>query len=230
MKQLSGPITLIKQALTIFFKKENLIYLLKINLFILPLSILSRLLGYSIGPNTDLSNPTNIIQTVLVAIVNLAYVLVYVWVIASGIEAVRRIIMGEPLDVPSTFKVGWKKYIKFSLLGLSLFLIVSAGFILLIIPGVIFIIWFTFSKYMIIDSEIGIKDALIKSKQLVTGRFFQVFGRVLVFGLFSMLTQITISLIPYVGVHLLELLGLMFVLPSYLLYEELTVGKELSTV
>lgn len=230
MKPLSGPITLIKQAITIFLKKENLIYLLKINLFILPLSILSRILGYSIGPNTDLSNPANIIQTILVAIVNLAYVLMYVWVIASGIEAVRRVVMGELLDVPSTLKVGWKKYIKFGLLGLSLFLIVSTGFILLIIPGVVFIVWFAFSEYMIIDSEIGIKDALTKSKQLVTGRFFQVFGRVLVFGLFSMLIQIVISVIPYVGVHLLELVGLMFVLPPYLLYEELTVGKELSTV
>jgi hypothetical protein len=155
MKQLSGPITLIKQALTIFFKKENLIYLLKINLFILPPSILSRLLGYLIGLNTDLSNPTNIIQTVLVAIVNLAYVLIYVWVIASGIEAVRRVVMGEPLEVLSTLRVGWNKYIKFSLLGLSLFLIISGGFILLIMPGIIFIIWFTFSKYMIIDSEVG---------------------------------------------------------------------------
>lgn len=222
MKQLSGPITIIKQALAIFFKKENLIYLLKINSFILPPSILSRLLGYWIGPNTDLSNSTNIISTILVVIINLAYVVIYVWVIASGIEAVRRVVMGESLDVRSTLKVGWKKYIKFALLGLSLFLIVSAGFILLIIPGVIFIIWFAFSKYIIMDSEIGIKDALTKSKQLVTGRFFQVFGRVLVFGLFSMLVQIVISVIPYVGVHLLELLGLMFVLPSYLLYKELS--------
>lgn len=230
MNNLSGPIVLIKEALTIFFKKENIIFLVKINLFILPFSILSRILGYSIGPNTDLSNPTNIIQTILVVIVNLAYVFIYIWVIASGIEAVRRVVMGEPLDVRSTLNVGWKKYIKFSILGLAIFLIDTVGFILLIVPGVIFMVWFVFSKFMIIDSEVGIKDALIKSKQLVTGRFFQVLGRILVFGLFSMLIQIIVFLIPYIGVYLLELLGLMFVLPTYLLYRELSVGKDLSTV
>ena len=42
MKQISGPITLIMQAFSIFFKKENLFYFIKINLFILPFSVMAE--------------------------------------------------------------------------------------------------------------------------------------------------------------------------------------------
>lgn len=222
MKKISGPIVLLKEALTIFFRKENIIFLVKINLFILPFSIFSLFQDSLVNQNTDLSKPINIFLSALVTIVNLGYVLTYVWVMASSLEGVRRVVAGEVLDLASTLKVGWKKYWKFTLLGLTLFFIDLFGFILLIVPGIIFVTWFIFSKFVIIEKEVGLKEALTTSKSLVSGRFFAIFGRILFFGLFSVIVQAIVTLIPYIGVHLLTLIGPMFILPTYLLYRELS--------
>lgn len=56
-------------------------------------------------------------------------------------------------------------------------LAICAGIILLIIPGIIFVIWFTFSIHaLILDDKHNI-DALKYSKSLVSGRWFAVLWR-----------------------------------------------------
>ncbi len=219
MRNVSGPIALIKEGITIYFNKQNFPFFLKICAFLLPFSIFSIVQSYFTSQNPNLSQ--DVWFMVIVGIVNLLYVLTYLWVSASGIEGVRRAVAGESLVLRDTLKLGWTKYWQFFLLGLLLFLIEVFGFVLLIIPGIIFGVWFTFSRFIIIEESVGVREALTKSKELVKGSFFKVFGRLIVFGLFSILVQIAMSIVPYIGALLTSLFGILFVLPSYLLYKEL---------
>jgi len=54
------------------------------------------------------------------------------------------------------------------------------GFLLLIIPGIIFFIWFGFAPYVCIIEGIGSTSALKRSKQLVKGNWWYVLWALLV--------------------------------------------------
>lgn len=59
-------------------------------------------------------------------------------------------------------------------------LAVLAGLLLLVIPGIIFSIWFAFSFYVVVlDSKEG-TEAMRESKKLVTGRWFATFVRLFI--------------------------------------------------
>lgn len=65
------------------------------------------------------------------------------------------------------------------LAGLAIF----GGMILLIIPGIIFAIWFAFPMYAIIFDNKKIVESLSFSKSLVSGRWWAVAGRMIVPGI-----------------------------------------------
>ncbi len=219
--KMTSPIELIKKSIQIFFKKENLIYLSKIYLVLVPFSIFSLFQGYLVNPDT--LQPKNVSFTVLIIAVNLVYVFLSVLVGATVIEAIRRIVNNEKLVVKSAFQVGWKKYWSYLMLSILLALIIGFGFVLLIIPGILFAVWYSFSRFILIESDkTGVVATLGKSKKLVQGRFWKVFGRLLTFGIFSAVVVLLVSLIPYgIGSVLGVFLEALFIIPSYLLYKEL---------
>lgn len=66
------------------------------------------------------------------------------------------------------------------LTSLLVSLAVFGGFLLFIIPGIIFSVWFTFSTYAVaVDGKRGV-EALKTSKALVKGRWWSVFARLAV--------------------------------------------------
>lgn len=81
------------------------------------------------------------------------------------------------------------------------------GTLLLIIPGIIFSIWFYFSLYPVIFKGIAGRPAMRESKSLVQGRWLGVFWRILVpnvfFAIFVFFTQIVImGLFAYLSLSL----------------------------
>lgn len=86
-------------------------------------------------------------------------------------------------------------------------------------------VWFHFSGFELVTKGAGIKQSMGKSKSLVAGKFWKVFARFLVFGLFGVLVQMVLSLLPFglAGV-VMPLLGALFLLPYFLLYKELSTG------
>ena len=82
---------------------------------------------------------------------------------------------GETADFPDLIA----KYQKFLdvLLGTILYgLLVTAGFILLIIPGIYWAVRYQFFAYLIIDQDMGPVDAIKRSGQLTRGVWWHVFG------------------------------------------------------
>ena len=97
-------------------------------------------------------------------------------------------------------------------------LCVLGGFILFIIPGIIFATYFSFSNYILVSENKKGKLALIESKRLVKGNWWQIFGRLLTVGIFAAI----ISWIPFLG----SFINIFFTTPfiyiyTYLMYEDL---------
>lgn len=219
MKNLSSPIDLIKNAINLFVEKENLIYLIKVYSPLIPFSILSLALNYL--PDS-VKNSNLVWFTVGLVILQVLYFLTSVFVTASGIIAVGRVTEGESLSVRITFKSAWRRYWVLLFLSVVLFFINLFGFILLIVPGVIFITWFVFSRFIAVETGSGLKQSLVKSKDLAKGRFWKILGRLIVFGLFTALIEIVLNIIPFgIGSVLSALAGGLLILPSFLLYKEL---------
>jgi hypothetical protein len=212
MKKLSSPIKLIKDSFAIFFEKKNLIYFASIYLILVPFQIILSFQG-----NEKLAPFIGIFIPIF-----LVYLVVSVLVMAAGIFAIKKVVAKETLDVKKTFAFAWKNLWKFSILAILIFLATFGGFLLLIIPGIIFGIWFSFANFVFVDKGLEVKASMGKSRELVKGRFWAVFGRLFIFGLFSGIVGAIVSAVPLgIGMVLTTLAGALFMLPSYLLYKEL---------
>jgi len=221
MKKLSSPFDLIKRAVNLFSKKENLVFLIKVYLPLAFFSLLS--LAQSYLPSSVV-NPKSVWLVTIMAFIQILYLFTSVFVAASGIVALGRVVEAKELSIKGTFKSAWKIYWKFLLLSIVLAIAYGLGFILLIVPGLLFIVWFAFSRFIMIEKGLGIKGALTKSKGMVKGIYWKVLGRLIIFGLFVVLVEVILSVIPYgIGAVVTSLCGALFMLPMYLLYKEISV-------
>lgn len=211
---------MIKKSVSIFFEKKNLIYFLKIYSPIAPFAVINAIQSYLIKINYPLFSWVSG-AFLLIGAVSL---LVYFFVGLAGIYAVQGVVSGNTLSIKGVYQAAWANLWKFSLLAILIFLITVGGTLLLIIPGIIFGVWFTFSNFIFVEKNPGIKASLTASKKIVSGRFWQVLGRIIVFGIFFVLVQIVTSIIPFgIGSILTEVAGALFILPSFLLYKQLNV-------
>lgn len=229
MQKLSSPIDLIKKSIDIFRKKENFIFILKIYIPVLILSFFGISLNSS-GMSARLQKgdfsffPNSIYLIIPIVLIVVAGIIFSIWFQAASLESILRVVNGGVFDVKDTYKKAWKYAAKLFWANLLVGLITLGGFILLVIPGIIFMIWYAFVQFDIAEGEALIGNALRKSKSLVKGRFWSVLGRIVTFGVFGILVQIVLGLLPYnVGDVLITLLGALFIIPSYLLYQELSV-------
>ncbi len=228
--KLSGPIDLIKKSFQFFFDKKNLIFFLKIYSPLAVLAVVSffqsfflssqmRQLGTPESFLAFVQNPFFVLPSLGVGILEM---IAGFWIGAAGIKAVNDAASGKTLQVREVYVFAWKKMWGFVLLGIVLFLIILGGTILLIIPGIIFSIWFSFSKFIYLYDGLGIKESLQRSRELIKGRFWPVTGRLFVIGLLMAIFQSMVSGVPFVGLVISPLLGALILLPSYFLYLELS--------
>lgn len=219
MTSLNKPFKLIKKSVTIFFEKKNFIFFLKIYAVLLPFVIFSIAQTYFLK-SSDISKIPWL--SIALSITGILYFLASLLVWAAGVEAIKRILSNEKLSFKAVFSSSLKKLLPLIALSIILFLIVGGGFVLLIIPGIVFLVWFFFSKFLLIDQGLKIGKALSKSKQIIKGKFWSVFWNLLVFGVFTIGVGLVLGFVPYgIGSVINELLGALFILPSFLLYRDL---------
>jgi hypothetical protein len=260
-KQLSSPFELIKKAVNLFAKKENLAFLIQIYLpevvFMVLVVAISLLF-------TFIKNLSPIVTTSLIVFFLIICLFLWVFVSASGIVAVKKIVKGDSLSVRGTFKEALKVYWKFFAVALLTSLILAGGPIVIsvvgnlidwlltvglgvtsgflnnalgtigalfaiatIIASVVFVFIFSvqlaFSRFIFIDQNLGVWASLLKSRKLVKGTYWAVLVRLIVFGVISWVIRLILSQLPYgVGFVILFLCGGLLILPSYLLYKELS--------
>ena len=85
-----------------------------------------------------------------------------------------KVYAGEKFDVCELFN-SQRLFLKYFLASIIYFLAVLAGFVLLIVPGVILMIRMGFYTYLIVDKEMDPLEALKESIRLTKGNAFNIF-------------------------------------------------------
>ena len=211
MISLSSPIYFLRKSFNLFFERRNLLYFLKVHFVPVLISLSSLLLW----------REDSVKEGLLFILWSVAVSILGFWTFAASLVSVKRVLAGEELSFLGTYKEAWGRLLKLLVIGLILGIWAGLGIILLVIPGILVMVYYAFTFYSLINGN-GVKGSLRESKSLVIGRFWKVFGRLLVFLLFSFLLQVSFSLVPYgVGILFYQLLGAITTLPIYLLYQEL---------
>ncbi len=112
-----------------------------------------------------------------IAIIAAVIFLIYlsVWSTVSTIYAIKD--QAEGIGWKEAFTRSKPKINPFFFTGLLTGLAVLGGIILLIIPGIIFGLWFSQSGYIVIEENLANTAAMKRSKYYVKGRLGQVFGK-----------------------------------------------------
>lgn len=103
------------------------------------------------------------------------------WGQAAMLYAVKD--SGENIGVKESYRRGRHKIGSIFWVGLLSGIIVSGGYLLFIIPGIIFSTWFSFAVIIVVAEGLGGMDAILKSKEYVKGHWWEVFWRFLFIGL-----------------------------------------------
>lgn len=129
----------------------------------------------------DLSNPITVILGVVLLI------LIVIFAIYLGIWSQVAMLYGikdhsERISIREAFSRGSHQVASFFGVSILSGLIVMAGFILLIVPGIIFALWYAFATYVLVDEKLTGTAALKRSKQYAQGQLGAIFWRFLVVG------------------------------------------------
>ena len=129
--------------------------------------------GLSFLPQQD---PFVIAGTVVASILDL---IIAIWISIILDKIVDALEEKQPLDLAVFQKQSLQLFSPIITVALLQFLTILGGCLLLIIPGIIFMVWYAFSQLsVVLDGQLG-KNALHFSHNLVRGRFFQVISRLI---------------------------------------------------
>ncbi len=168
-------------------------------------------------------------------------IIVFLLLNSIFVIAITRIFGREPDTTHHTIREAIALLPSYLWIALLSGFIILGGSLLLIIPGIIFSVWFLFSQYaLIIDDARGTR-ALVQSKHIIKGRFWAVCLRILTIILISILSmapfaivgnfdglQPTITILQQIWTYIFVIpLGICFM---SLLYKDLATSAEPSTI
>jgi len=140
----------------------------------------------------------------------------------TGLGAMLFAVVDETLGIGGAISRGWQKVWSYGWLLFLLGLITTGGFLLLVIPGLLFMTWFLFAQYILAEEDERGMSALLKSRAYVGGDYFWgVLLRLLVLWVTVSLVSFVLGLIPLLG-GLLQLLLFPFTLIyPYLIFTDI---------
>jgi hypothetical protein len=112
-----------------------------------------------------------------------------IWGYAALLYAIKD---GEQgIGVLESYRRGLNKIHSIFWVAFLIGFIYSGGLLLFIVPGIIFLVWFSLAPFILISEDTKGMDALLKSKEYIKGKWWSVFGRFLFFGLVYVLFYLT---------------------------------------
>lgn len=112
---------------------------------------------------------------------------VLMWTVLTGgiTRAAAATFLGRDMDIGDSYRYGLSRFWSIVLVGLLAALAIAAGFILLVIPGLIVLTFLSCSiQSLVIEDKRG-REALRRSWNLARGFGWQVFGTIIVAGLLT---------------------------------------------
>jgi hypothetical protein len=111
------------------------------------------------------------------------------------VKGTALLVKDEPVDIVATYRSTQKRAFPLFVTMLLVGLVIFAGFLLLIIPSIIFGVWYGKSYYVSILEEQKPKASLKKSRAYVRGRFWPVLGRAMVIGILGGIVSLLLQLV-----------------------------------
>jgi hypothetical protein len=143
-------------------------------------------------------------------------------------------LLGREVDVSASYRYAFSRL--GGLIGLALLvaLIVGVGFILLIIPGIIFLVFLSMSVPAFIIERRGVTDSISRSWNLVRGSWWHVFGVIVVAAIIAGIVNGILTAIggsTFIGAWILSAIAQIITAPfvalvSVVLYVDLRVRHE----
>ncbi len=185
-----------------------------------PLFLLPLLFGLPIIAFCKSLGFVLLIPLILVIVVlGIVIFVVNLWAGVSLLYAIKE--RDQEIGIRESFAMGWPKILSYWWISILNGLIIMLGFLLLIIPGIIFSIWFGFAIYVLISEEKKGMKALLRSKQLVKGYWWKVFWRFLVLGFIVFLVAFITGFIPFIRNIIYIFITPFSITFSFLIYENL---------
>jgi uncharacterized membrane protein YesL len=196
-----------------FYKKNFVKFLKPLGILILPY-ILILTLNYSVRMNLLDNAPILGVSTFIALIL---FILFDIWMMIYMIKLADKLLKKQKIDQGKLFLIALKKIPSLIWIAILNFLIILGGFILFIIPGIFWSMWYSYSAYANIIEDGNIKgiEALIASKKLVKRRAWDTFGR-------SLFPVLFVEFFLYLGAGLIFLIlyasGLQVSLAFWIVY------------
>jgi len=130
-------------------------------------------------------------------VVGIIFAVFYFWTSIAYIN----ISLETKKDIPfnSAFKFARKNFWRYvGLVFLTIILLIPL-FILLIVPGIIFLFFWMFSCFILLKDNSKIWESMKKSKALVSGKWWRVFGYSLLIFILLFIASFIFGSIPFVG-------------------------------
>jgi len=178
-------------------------------------TLLAGLGGYTTGkmPATPVFGLMMIVYVVVIMIAAC-------WQYVSLIHAISP--EGETKPWQDIYKTS-KRWL-WSYLGAAIItgLLTGLGFVLLIIPGIIIAVWFSFASFVVVNENLSPIAALKASRNYVRGKFWAVLGRWALFFLVTMGASVVVNLIGTLfgetGQNVLSMVFTLFLTPFVAVY------------
>lgn len=155
---------------------------------------LPNIVFYFISLTSTYLNYINTINTLIFLTISIASLIFTLWASIALAQTLKKILIGAPTSAwQETFKENSRYIGPVILVSVLVGLIVLGGTLLLIIPGIIFSIWYSFVFYTVIFEDKRGLSALSASKNMVINRWWiiawRIFAPALFFSLCAMLIQ-----------------------------------------
>jgi hypothetical protein len=166
--------------------KKNFLLLIGVAAIIyIPIAILGAIL---IGSIASANVPMMIITLVI-----LYFAILILSVLANGamVKVISERYLGNPITIMDAYKFVYSKLFDYILTSILAYILILAGFICLVIPGIIFCFWIAFIPQILILENISGWNNIMRGKNLIGGNA----GRLIVFGVLYFIIVLIGSLI-----------------------------------
>lgn len=174
---------------------------------VVPLSFISALATETVASPTETTvevfgqpvttaEPRSFIILLAAALIAAA-IGVMIWAVleAAILRGAAQATIGDPVDVQASYRWGFRRFGSVLLVAVLIGLVVVGGLILLIIPGLVFLVFLSVSiPALVIEDRRG-REALKRSWNLVSGHFWHAVGVILVAAIIASLVSSLISAI-----------------------------------
>ena len=195
-------------------------------------------------PNIE---PEQVLQLVVPALIAIfLFLLAQVLCSAALTKSVSASYLGGEVTVGQAYKAVLPKLLWLVIAGILVFLAALGGFLLCVVPCVIFLLWFALTTQAIVVENLGPIAGMGRSKRLVSGNLGKVFGVGIVVWIINWIISLVFQQVgglvagvpepgdlvtPVIITQLFSLAGQMLVMPisagaMILLYYDLRIRKE----